>query len=110
MKDLKPSIPGLQDIYNFYISSPDQPGKFNTLGDFLTGLLNIIFFAAAFVAFFYVLWGTFSYISAQGKKEDLAKARARITWAIIGLVIVFLAFILAKFVAEVFKPKGGLPF
>lgn len=100
-------IPGLKDIFDY---NAKQLPKFNTLGDVLSGLLNIIFYVAAFVAFYYVLWGTFSYITAQGKKEDLAKARARITWAIIGLIVVFLAFIFAKFIAEVFKPKGGLPF
>ena len=83
---------------------------FKDLASFLTPLLNIVFYIAAFVAFFYILWGAFSYLTAQGKKEDLAKARTRITWAIIGLIIVFLAFIFTKFIAEVFKPQGGLPF
>lgn len=100
-------IPGLQNIYD---ENAARLPKLNTLGDVLTGILNIVFYAAAFVAFYYILWGTFAYITAQGKKEDLAKARARITWAIIGLILVFLAFIIAKFIAEVFKPKGGLPF
>ncbi|MBI2196138.1 hypothetical protein HYU45_00855 [Candidatus Daviesbacteria bacterium] len=98
-------IPGLNDIFK-----ANPAPQFKNLGDLLSGLLNIILFAAAFVAFFYILWGAFSYITAQGKKEDLAKARSRITWAIIGLIVVFLAFIISRFIAEVFKPKGGLPF
>jgi|Napbiome12C3dose_1001474.scaffolds.fasta_scaffold00004_115 FtsH-binding integral membrane protein len=100
-------IPGLQDIYN---NNSARLPKFSTLGDLLSGVINIIFYAAAFVAFFYILWGAFAYISAQGKKEDLAKARARITWAIIGLIVVFLAYIITKLVAGVFAPQGGLPF
>ncbi len=99
------TLPGSNNI----VDSPVKE-KFTDLAGVLTGILNIVFYLAAFMAFFYILWGAFSYISAQGKKEDLAKARARITWAIIGLVIVFLAFILTQFIAEVFKPQGGLPF
>ena len=84
---------------------------FKDLGSFITPLLNIVFYAALFLAFFWLAWGAFAYILAQGKKEDLAKARSRITWALIGLVIILLAFSIAKFISEIFHPNiGGLPF
>ena len=101
------TLPGTNNI----IDSPDPiKARFTDLASVLSPLLSIIFYAAGFVAFFYILWGAFSYMTAQGKKEDLAKARGRITWAIIGLIVVFLAFIISRFIAEVFTPKGGLPF
>jgi len=99
------TIPILKDAFD-----ANKAPQFKTLGDLISVLLNIVFYAAGFLAFFYLVWGAFSYIMAQGKKEDLAKARARITWAIIGLIIVFLAFFIAQFVSEIFKPKGGVPF
>jgi len=81
------------------------------LGPVLSGLLNIAFYVAFFLAFFYLVWGAFSYITAQGKKEELQKATARITWAIIGLIIVFLAYFIAQFAGQILKPTtGGLPF
>ncbi len=97
-------IPGLNDIFKA------NPAPQKTLGDLLSVFINIAFFAAVFLSFTYLIWGAISYIMAQGKKEDLAKARARITWAILGLIIVLLAFFVAKFVAEVLQPKGGVPF
>lgn len=100
------TIPGLQDIYN-----ANPASRFKTLGDVLSGLLNIVFYVAIFVAFYFLVWGAFAYIMAQGKKEDLAKARARITWAIIGLMVVLLAFFIARFASEIFPPGvGGKPF
>lgn len=111
MKNLKPTIPGLDEIFKFYSTSVTQPGKIDSLGSLLTGLLNIAFFAAVFLAFLYMVWGAFAYIMAQGKKEDLAKARARLSWAIIGMVVVLLAYSITKFVSEMLTPgTGGLPF
>ena len=99
-------LPDLQKIYDA------KPAKdINSLGDLISVFLNIVFYAAGFLAFFYLVWGAFSYIMAQGKKEDLAKARARITWAIVGLMIILLAFMIAKYAATIFPPTtGGLPF
>lgn len=101
-----PSVPGLSDIFK---SNPAP--AFDKLADFISPLLNIAFYAAAFLAFFWLAWGAYAYIMAQGKKEGLEKARARITWALIGLIFVALAFAITKFVSEIFGPNtGGLPF
>lgn len=84
---------------------------FTNLASFISSILNIIFYIAVFLAFYFLVWGAFAYLMAQGKKEDLAKARARISWAMVGLLVVFAAFLIAKFGSEIFKPtKGGLPF
>lgn len=95
------------------ITGPAEVTKkgFTDLASFISPLLNIAFYAAVFLAFFWLAWGAFAYIMAQGKKDDLEKARARITWALIGLVFVVLAFFITKFVSEIFAPTtGGLPF
>lgn len=105
MAKLALQLPGTSNII-------DNPVKeITNLGALLSPLLNITFYLAAFLSFAYLVWGAFSYIMAQGKKEDLAKARARITWAIIGLIVVLMAFLIATFAAEIFPPgKGGVPF
>lgn len=103
---LAQTIPGLKNVFD------NRPAaQFKSLNDLLSGLLNIIFYVAVFLAFYFLVWGAFAYLMAQGKKEDLAKARARITYALVGLIIVFLAYFIAKFASEIFKPTiGGLPF
>lgn len=85
--------------------------RFKTLGDFISGLLNIAFYIAIFLAFYYLVWGAFQYMMAQGNKEELQKARARITYALIGLLVVILSYVIATYAAQIFPPrKGGLPF
>ena len=82
-----------------------------TAGDFISTVFNVVLFIAVFLAFYWIIWGAFQYIVAQGKKEDLAKARAKITWAVIGLIVVFLAYTIARLASEIFPPmKGQLPF
>ncbi len=81
------------------------------VADILSGLLNIAFYIAIFLAFYWLVWGAFAYIMARGNKEDLAKARARIIWAIVGLIVIILSYTIAQFAAEIFTPKGGaVPF
>lgn len=88
---------------------PGLRGEFQTLGDLISGLLNIAFMVAFFLAFFWMVWGAFHYIFAGGNKEELAKARSRITWAIVGLIILALSFAIAQFAEEIFKPTTPSP-
>jgi hypothetical protein len=81
------------------------------LGDLITQGLEIVIYIVLFLAFFWFVWGAFQYIIAGGKKEELAKARSRIIWAIVGLLVTLLAYTLTRFAAEIFPPTtGGLPF
>ncbi len=95
----------------YEVSSPsDLKPEFTNLSSIISAILNIVFFIAVFIAFYWLVWGAFQYIAAGGNKETLAKARGRMIWALVGLVIIMLAFAASKFFAEVLKPVGGLPF
>jgi hypothetical protein len=79
------------------------------LGEVLSQLLIVIYFIATFLAFFWLVWGAFQYITAGGEKEKLAQARSRIIWAIAGLLIVLAAFMVAQFTQQILQPRGGSP-
>ncbi len=101
------TLPGGNTVGN----PPNFDPKLTDLASIISGFLNIALYLAIFMAFYWLVWGSFQYILAQGKKEDLAKARSRITWALIGLAVIFSAFFIAKFAAQVLPPgNGGLPF
>lgn len=80
-----------------------------TLGNVLSGFFEIAFFIAAFLSFFWLVWGAFQYIYAGGNKENLAKARSRITWAIVGLLLVSAALLVAQFAQQILQPKNPTP-
>lgn len=83
---------------------------FKNLGSFLSGFYNVAIYIAAFLAFYWLVWGAIQYIMARGNKEELAKARSKILWALVGLAVVIFAYTLARFASEVFPPKGQIPF
>lgn len=84
-------------------------GKDARLNDVISPLLEVIMMLAVFLAFIWFVWGAFHYIFAGGNKDELGKARKRMTWAIVGLIITLLAYLLAQFVAEILRPIRGIP-
>ncbi|MBI3109584.1 hypothetical protein HYZ06_00945 [Candidatus Daviesbacteria bacterium] len=94
------------------IPQPSPVGeKFTDLGSLLSAILNIAFYLVVFMAFYWLVWGAWQYIMAGGNKEGLAKARARIRWALIGLLVTLIAYFVAKYAGEIFTPgRGGVPF
>lgn len=111
MKLLALTLPGPSGS-NYIIPAPSglKP-EFTNLSSVISPLLTIAFYIAAFLAFYFLIWGAFAYIMAQGNKENLAKARARISFALIGLIVILMAYFIAKYAGEIFAPdKGGLPF
>lgn len=83
----------------------DPQTKFNSLGGVLSETYQVVFYIATFTAFAWLVWGVFEYIFAGGDKNGIASARKRITWAIIGLIFVLLAFLIAQWGAQVVLPK-----
>lgn len=98
------NIPGFSPIAH---PAPLAALGLTNLGSFLSAVYNIAIYLAAFMAFFWLIWGAFQYLTAKGNKEGLAKARSRIFWALIGLVIVLLSLIIAQFASQVFPPSPG---
>lgn len=85
-------------------------GATGNLASVVSDLLTIAFYVAGFLAFYYLVWGAFAYLMAQGNKENLAKARAKISFALIGLIIILMAYFIAQYAGEIFTPQKGLPF
>jgi hypothetical protein len=59
------------------------------------------------LALFYLIWGGLSWITSEGDKQRLAQARTRIVFAIIGLIIVFLAYLIVNIVLGFFFGNTG---
>lgn len=108
MNKLALSLPGFGQIDNppNLVFSGDNAN----LASIVSSLLNIAFYIGAFLAFYYLIWGAFQYILSSGDKEALGKARARITWALVGLIFIVFAYLIATYASEIFPPQKGVPF
>lgn len=101
-------IPELAEIFNFKLAPKFNFPPGTKLGAILSQAFNLVLFTASFLLFFWLVWGIFQYIFASGNKEGLAKARSRMIWAIVGFIIVILAFTISNLVQEIFPPQKNL--
>ena len=79
------------------IVPPDMPvggyGGSDVLWEgIIPGIIQLLLFLAFILAIIYLLWGGISWISSGGNKESLAAAKKKITYALLGLVLVLLSF------------------
>jgi heme O synthase-like polyprenyltransferase len=62
------------------------------------GILNTVYFWAAIVAVIGVLIGAFLYVTSNGNSQQVEQAKNSILASVIGLVIVFSAFLITTVV------------
>lgn len=71
-----------------------------TLGGILGAVVNLVMIAAALIFFFMLVIGGIRWITSGGDKGQTEAARGQITAALVGLVIVFAAWAIAKLVGN----------
>jgi hypothetical protein len=64
------------------------------LGKVLSVSISLVLFVAGLMLLIYLLWGGFDWITSNGEKEKLTKAQNKILNAVIGMVMVIVAFVL----------------
>jgi ABC-type phosphate transport system permease subunit len=86
----------VKDIFGT-VKAPPGPSKLydpdvgNSLGALITTLLQITFIVAAVLVLFYLLSGALDWITSEGEKDKLEKARGKILNAIIGIILMVVA-------------------
>lgn len=65
---------------------------FSDLSTALSGVLNLVFFFALILVLIYLVWGGIQWITSGGDKAGTEAARGKITGAIVGIIIVAVAF------------------
>ncbi len=98
--------PNFEGLKNEFTNPPKGQTVFGALA---SQGLNVVFLIAVFLAFFFLVWGALAYIYSEGNKENLAKARSKIIYAIVGLIIILLAFSITQYVASIFNSSKYNP-
>ena len=71
-----------------------QVGGVNVLVGLIVGIIQLLLVAAFLLAFIFLLIGGIKWIVSQGDKQAVAGAKGTITYAIIGLVLALLSFLI----------------
>lgn len=80
---------------------PNFKTQFTDLGSVVSGFLEIALFVAGFLFALWLTWGVFKYLTAEGNKEDLVKARNHMRWALVGFIVVLLAFSISRYIQNI---------
>lgn len=78
----------------------DDPTGAGTISVFLSNSVNLIFSIAAVVLLFMVLWGAFDWMISEGEKEKVAAARSKILNAMIGMILIAIAFAVVRLLSQ----------
>lgn len=75
------------------------------LSTILTASINLLFVIAAILTVIFLILGGIRWITSAGDPKGVEVARKQITYAIVGLVIVVLAFFIVGLVGQFFNIK-----
>lgn len=78
-------------------------GGLSYLQIILQNFLTIFFIAGAFFLVIYIVWAGIQWISSGGDKQKIATARGRLTWAIIGFIVIMIALFIVSAVGYFFQ-------
>ncbi len=79
----------------------------SNLNSLVGTLVGIILTIAALAAFIYLLIAGFQYITAGGDAEKATKARTGIINALIGIVVILVAYVILRYVGSQLIPGTG---
>lgn len=71
------------------------------IGNVLSNIITLIYIISGIVFLFMVVIGAFQWIISGGDKDKVAGARARITQAVIGIVLLALAFLIIGVIGQI---------
>lgn len=70
------------------------------LGNVVGKFIIYAFMFGAIIALLYLLWGGFKWITSGGDTKGVEGARSHIIAAIIGLIVIFLSFLILNFIVK----------
>lgn len=92
-------------IGNTIINTPANLPQPDTAGKILSNALSIFITVGIIASILSIIWAGIQWITSGGDKQKLASAKARITWSIVGLIIMFVSFLIINMFGHFFGVK-----
>ena len=87
-----------------YVNKPDYLPDFN-LQKIFSGGLSYALIIGILIALFFLIFSGIQWIMSSGDKQKIEAARNRLTYALLGLVLLFLSFFIVNVVMHFFGVK-----
>ena len=99
------NIPGISPIDGPIPTTTPGTYKFETIGGFITELLKYIYPIAGFILFVFIIASGFQMLTANGDPKKIQGASARLTYAILGFILLVASPWIARIVELLFSPE-----
>lgn len=96
-------LPGNQKVIG-----PLDPKRFPNLASLITNALPYVFGLAGIILFVYIVWGGFDFLTSMGDPKKAEAGKNKITYAILGFIIIFVAYWIVQLVIYIFNLKVTL--
>ena len=93
------------EIHAFQIGPANfsPAGLFTNFGDLVTDIILILTSLAGALSVIFIIIGGIKFVTASGDEKKMASATSTITYAIIGIIVTILAFVILQVVQFLFK-------
>ena len=87
------------DVYAFEIGPANfSPAKWTNFGELASALVTILVSFAGAISIIFIVMAGIKFITSSGDEKKLASASSTLTYAIIGLAVTILAFVILQIV------------
>jgi len=77
--------------------------KFSSIATFVNIFIPLMIVVGGFITLAMLLFGAYKYLSSEGNPEKLAKAQSVMLYAVIGLFLMVVSYIVTKIIGFVLK-------
>ncbi len=77
-----------------------NPLKAETFDQLISAIADIVMKIGGTLAFLFIIWSGFLFVTARGSEEQLKKAKVTFQWTIIGTAVLLGAAVIAKIIVD----------
>ncbi len=89
-------------VGGYEIKAPSSIPQGDQAPNILSNAVTLLMTAGVIAAVIMVIWAGIQWTTSDGDKQKVAAARARLTWGIIGLIIILLAYFIVSMLSHLF--------
>lgn len=64
-------------------------------------IINLLMLLSGSLAVFFIVYSGFQYVASRGEDSEISKAKNTLTWVIYGLIIMFFAMAIVRFILSI---------
>lgn len=83
-------------------------GLFSDLGNLMSNIIQIMISVGGILCIIFIIVGGFKFVTSGGDEKKLASAKGTLTYAIVGLIVIILAFVMIQVVQYFLKSNAPI--